>query len=135
MRPIWTISAFFLVAVLAVAFGAAGDASANTKKTGHAKHRVISQVTLQSVGPDGITGRVSGNQRACRRQRQVTVYRANSEPALPGVDVVASTWTHGDGSWALPGPQDPSQYLAVVGVKRARGIVCSSATSNPLVWG
>jgi hypothetical protein len=134
MRPIATPSALFLVVVLALAFGASGDAGAKAKQK-HAKHRVTSQVALQSVGPNGITGRVSGGARACRRQRQVTVYRANSEPALPGADVVASTWTHGDGSWALPGPQVPSQYLAVVGIKRAQDIVCSSATSNPLVWG
>jgi len=134
MRLIATASALFLVVVLALAFGAAGDAGAKTKQK-HPKHRVISQVTLQSVGPNGITGRVSGGQRACWRGRQVNVYRANSEPALPGGDFVASTWTHGDGSWALPGPQVPSQYLAVVGIKRAKGIVCTSATSNPLVWG
>jgi hypothetical protein len=134
MRPTGMTSAVLLVVVLALAFGATGDAGAKTKPK-HAKHRVTSQVTLQSVGPDGITGRVSGGERTCRGQRQVTVYRANSEPALPGADVVASTWTKADGSWALPGPQYPSQYLAVVGIKRAKGIVCSSATSNPLVWG
>jgi hypothetical protein len=135
MRPIGTISALLLVVVLTAGLGAAGEAGAKAQKKENAKQRVISQVTLQSVGPNGISGRISGDQRACRRQRQVIVYRANSEPALPGREVVASTWTRDDGSWAVPGPQGPSQYLAVVGIKHAKGIVCSSATSNPLVWG
>src|SRR3954453_4172497 len=134
MGRIGTISALLLVVALAVGLGTAGDAGAKTK-TGHAKHRGTSQVTLQSVGPNRITGRVSGGQRVCRRQREVTVYRVNSGPSVPSSEFVASTWTQGDGSWVVPGPMFPSQFFAVVEAKRANRVVCGSATSNPLVWG
>jgi hypothetical protein len=135
MRPIGTINALLLVVVLAVGLGAAGDAGAKTQKKGDAKHRVTSQATVQAVGPDGVAGRVSGADKACRAQRHVTVYRVNSGPSVPSSEFVASTWTHGDGSWAVPGPMYPSEFFAVVDPKSHKRVVCSPATSNSLLWG
>lgn len=48
MGPIRKISALCLVAVLALTLGVAGEAAA---KKSHAS----SQVTVQTVGPDGVT--------------------------------------------------------------------------------
>jgi hypothetical protein len=106
-------------------------------KKGHAakKPRVGSEAVLDSVGPDGITGRVSSAQGACRAQRHVTVYRVNTGASIPSGEFVAATWTHGDGSWSVPGPMYPSQFYAVVDSKSAKRVVCESATSNSLVWG
>jgi hypothetical protein len=122
--------ALVLVLVLAVASAAAAKSSKKAQRT-----HVTSQVTLQAVGPDGVSGRVSGSQKACRSQRQVTVYRVNSGPSVPSSEFVASTWTHGDGSWDVPGPMFPSEFYAVIGPKKAKQIVCSAATSNSLLWG
>jgi hypothetical protein len=134
MRPIGTLSTLFLVAVLAVS--SAADAAA--KKTGRAKSHqshASSQVIVQAVGPEGVTGRVSVSRKACRTQRQVTVYRVNSGPSVPSSEFVGSTWTHGDGSWALPGPLYPSEFFAVVSPRTAKRVVCGPATGNSLHWG
>jgi hypothetical protein len=105
MRPIGTISAV-LVAVLAASSAAASDAAA--KKTSRAKSHASSQVT---------------------------VHRVNSGPSVPSSEFVATTWTHGDGSWALPGPLYPSEFFAVVSPRSAKRVVCGPATSNSLLWG
>jgi hypothetical protein len=131
MRPIGRISVLCLALVLVVSLGVTAEAIAKkTKKT-----REASQVTVQAVGPNGVTGRVSGAQKTCRAQRQVTLYRVNSGPSFPSSEFVASTWTHGDGSWTVPGPMYPSEFFAVVGAKSAKRVVCGSAVSNSLLWG
>jgi hypothetical protein len=127
------IGAFCLAGVLGLALGGAGDATA--KKKHRAKTHETTQVTVQTVGPDGITGRIDGSDKACRAQRQITVYRVNSGPSVPSGEFVASTWTHGDGSWSVPGPMFPSEFFAVVDAKSAKRVVCSAATSNFLLWG
>ena len=103
---------------------------------GATKSRVGSHVTLRSVGPEGVRGQVAGKGKVCRAQRQITVYRVNSGPSVPSGEFVGTTWTHGDGSWEIPGPLYPSQFYAVVQRTRAKGVVCSAATSdNAPVWG
>jgi hypothetical protein len=133
MRRIGSIIALFLA--LAAVFSLGVVAGADAKKKGRAKVRKSSQVTLQAVGPDGLAGRVSGTEKACRAQRQVSVYRVNSTAAIPSAEFVAATWTHGDGSWSVPGPMYPSEFFAVIATKKAKRLVCSSASSNHLVWG
>jgi hypothetical protein len=132
MRSIGTLGLLWL-ALTVMVIGFAADAGA--KKKGRAKTQESSRVTVDAVGPDGLSGRVSGKGKVCRAQRQVTVYRVNSGPSVPSSEFVASTWTHGDGSWVIPAPMFPSQFFAVVEAKRAKRVVCSSGTSNPLVWG
>jgi hypothetical protein len=131
MRSIGRIGVLCLA--VAVSLGLAADAGASKK--GRAKSHVTSQVTVEAVGPDGVIGRVSGSQQACRAQRQVTLYRVDSPGSVPNNEFVASTWTHGDGSWEVPGPLFPSEFFAVVGAKKSKQVVCSSATSNHLLWG
>jgi hypothetical protein len=134
MRAIGRIRIVCLALTLAVGMGLAADAGAKAKK----KSKTVqesSQVTVQAVGPDGVSGRVSGGEKACRAQRHVTVYRVNSGPSVPSSEFVAATWTRGDGSWAIPGPMYPSEFFAVVDKTRAENVVCSGATSNSLLWG
>jgi hypothetical protein len=127
MRLSGKISTLCLALVLAVSLAAGADATA--KKTS-----VSSEVALQSVGPDGAAGHVTSG-RKCRAQRQVSFYRVNTGPSVPSSEPVTSTWTRGDGSWAVPGPLYPSEFFAVVQAKTAKGVVCQSATSNSLDWG
>jgi hypothetical protein len=116
---------------LALTFGqGATGATARAKKA-----HVGSQVNLQAVGPDGIVGRVGGKRGACRAQRHISIYRVNSESSIPSGEFYASTWTHGSGSFSIPGPVSPSEYYVVVDRKGAKGVVCSAATSNSQVWG
>jgi hypothetical protein len=132
MRSLGRIGVLCLALALAVTLGLASVATA--KK--HRKKRPVgTQAVVQAVGPDGIHGNVSGNTKACRSQRHVNVYRVNSGPSVPSSEFVASTWTRGDGSWAIPGPMYPSEFFAVVDSKRAKRVVCSAATSNSLPWG
>jgi hypothetical protein len=129
MRSIGRICVLCLVLALAAGLGFASAAGAKKAK----KTRVGSQVTVQAVGPNGVEGNVSGKGKVCRAQRHVNVYRVNSGPSVPSGEFVASTWTHGDGSWEIPAPVYPSQFYAVVDKKSAKRVVCSSATSNALV--
>jgi hypothetical protein len=133
MLRIGRIVVLFLALACVVSLGVVAGANAKKKK-GRAKAQG-SQVTLQTVGPDGLAGRVSAADKACRVQRQVSVYRVNSEPSVASAEFAGSTWTHGDGSWSVPGPMYPSEFFAVVDTKKAKRMVCSSASSNHLVWG
>src|SRR4051794_34612034 len=128
MRSIGRIGVLCITLALALSVGASSSAVAK-------KRHLSSQVSIQAVGPDGVTGRVAGPEKPCRAQRHVDVYRVNSGQSVPSGEFVASTWTHGDGSWEIPGPVYPSQFYAVVGAKSAKRVVCSSATSNAPVWG
>ena len=123
-----------LCLALTVLGGLTVAADAGAKKTKKKSHE-SSQITVQSVGPDGINGQVSGSAKACRSQRHVTVWRVNSGQSVPSAEFVTSTWTRGDGSWVIPGPMYPSEFFAVVDRKSAKRVVCSSATSNALHWG
>ena len=96
---------------------------------------VRSSVTLQAVGADGATGRVSSARRECRSQRRVDFYRVNSEESVPSNEPVGFTWTHGDGSWSIAPPLYPSEFVAVVAAKKTKRMACSAATSNSLDWG
>jgi hypothetical protein len=130
MRPVRKLSVLCLALVLAVSLGLATEAAAKTKKS-----HPGSAITLESVGPDAITGRISSDEGACRTQRHVTVYRVNTESSVPSGELVAATWTRGDGSWEIPGPLFPSEFYAVADRKTAKGIVCDPLTSNTLHWG
>jgi hypothetical protein len=132
MRSLGRIGVLCLALALAVTLGLASVATAKKHRK---KRQVGTQAVVQAVGPDGIHGNVSGNTKACRSQRHVNVYRVNSGPSVPSSEFVASTWTRGDGSWAIPGPMYPSEFFAVVDSKRAKRVVCSAATSNSLPWG
>jgi len=127
MRLSGKISTICLGLVLALSLVAAAGATAK-------KISVRSEIALQSVSPDGAVGQVISGRR-CRAQRQVSFYRVNSGPSVPSSEPVTTTWTRGDGSWAVPGPLYPSEFFAVVQAKRAKGVVCQSATSNSLDWG
>jgi hypothetical protein len=129
MRSTGKIGAIFLALVLTLGLGTAG-AAASTKKS-----RVSSEVSLQSVGPDGAGGQVSSSRKVCRAQRQVSFYRVNSGTSVPSSEPVASTWTRGDGSWTVPGPLYTSQFFAVVQRKSAKSVTCLSAVSNARYWG
>jgi hypothetical protein len=134
MRSIRKITAVGLSVAAAAGFTAATQASA--KKKPHKKQHVSSQIALQTAGVDGIGGRVSASGKACRSQRQVTLYRVNSQASVPTNEFIASTWTRGDGSWSFPGPQYPSLYFAEVSKKtvpktRKHGaVICRFAVSN-----
>jgi hypothetical protein len=128
MRSTGKIGVAFVTLVLALGLGMAADAVAK-------KSRVSSEISLQSVGPDGAGGQVTSSRKACRAQRQVSFYRVNSGSSIPSSEPVASTWTRGDGSWVVPGPLYTSQFFAVVQRKSARGVTCLSAVSNARYWG
>jgi len=130
MRSIDRIGVLCLAVALAVGLAPAATAAKKSKKS-----RVTTHAIVQSVGPDGVTGRVLGNRVACRAQREVTLFRVNSGPSVPSGEFVAVTWTRGDGSWTVPGPAYPGEFLAVVDAKSAKRVVCSAATSNSLHWG
>ena len=135
------ITALFLALVLAAGMAVASDTGA--KKKTHRKAHVTSLVSLQAAGPDGFSGRVSGRGRrgkVCRGQRLVSIYRVNSGPSVPSNEFVTTTWTHGDGSWSLPGPQYPGQYFAVVEKKtiprhkRSGAVICRYGASDGATW-
>jgi hypothetical protein len=125
-----------LCLALAVVLSVGTVSSAGAKKGRSAKKpRVDTEAVLQSVGPDGIAGRVSSTQGACRAQRHVTVYRVNTSASVPSSEFVGATWTRGDGTWSIPGPMYPSQFFAVVDSKSTKRVVCESDTSNSRVFG
>jgi hypothetical protein len=127
------VLAVALVAVLALGLTVGADA----KPRAH----VGSSVTLESAGPDGLSGKVSAGGKGCRAQRQVAIYRVNSGASVPSSEFLTSTWTRGDGSWALTGPQYPGQYWAEVQrktvpkAKGGRALICRSAVSGGATWG
>ena len=116
-----------------MSLGFTAGAAANERN--HQKRHQSSAIALLSVGPDAVTGHVSSDEKPCRVQRQVTISRPNTESSVPSGELVARTWTRGDGSWAVPGPLFPSEFFAVAEQKSAKGIVCDPVTSNTLVWG
>jgi hypothetical protein len=132
MRSLGRIGVLCLALAVVVSLGLASVATAKKHRK---KRQVGTQAVVQAVGPDGIQGQVSGNAKACRSQRHVAVYRVNTGPSVPSSEFVASTWTRGDGSWALPGPMYPSEFFAVIDSKSAKRVICSPATSNSLAWG
>jgi hypothetical protein len=116
--------------LVALSLVPAAGAAAKAKKS-----HPSSAIAVESVGPDAVTGHVSSDGRACRVQRQVTLYRVNSGSSVPSGEFVGSTWTRADGSWSVAGPLYPSEFFAVVERKSAKGVVCAPATSNSLRWG
>jgi hypothetical protein len=128
MRLTGIPSALCLALVLAMSATGVADGAGG-------KSRVSSTVTFNSLTADGASGSVSSRRGICRAQRQVVFYRVNSEGSIQSSERVASAWTHGDGSWAIPGPIYPSEFFAVVQRKSSHGVVCRSAVSNSLHWG
>jgi hypothetical protein len=104
----------------------AGDAAA-------ARKQVATTATLESVSADGVSGRVSTPQAACRRQRTVTVYMRNSDSPTTAV-LFGSTTTAGDGSWSVGRWAYPGEYYAVVAARAPRHFACVTATSNSVTW-
>jgi hypothetical protein len=137
MGSLRKITATGLAVVIAAGFIVATEAGA--KKKSHKKRFVGSQITLQQASVEGISGRVFSN-KDCRRQRQVGLYRVNSQASVPSNEYVTSTWTRGDGSWTFPGPQFPGLYFAEVSKrklpktkkkgKKKGAVVCGFADSN-----
>jgi hypothetical protein len=103
----------------------AGDAAA--------RKPVGTTATLGSVSADGVSGRVSSPQAACRRQRTVTVYMRNSD-SPPTAVPFGSTITAGDGSWSIGRWAYPGEYYAVVAARTPRHYACATATSNSKTW-
>jgi|SRR5690349_10987262 len=134
MRSIRKITAVVLSVAAAASFTVATQATA--KKKTHKKQHVSSRIALQVAGVDGISGRVSAHSKACRSQRQVLLYRVNSQASVPTNEFIASTRTRGDGSWTFPAPQSPSLYFAEVSKQtipktRKHGpVICRFAVSN-----
>src|SRR5215207_3890963 len=86
MGSIDRIGVLCLAVALAVGLAPAATAAKKSKKS-----RVTTHAIVQSVGPDGVTGRVLGNRAACRAQREVTLFRVNSGPSVPSGEFVAVT--------------------------------------------
>ena len=88
------------------------------------------------ASPTGISGHVSAGGNSCTGQRQVGLYKVNSQDSHPTNEYVTSTWTKGDGSWSFPTPQYPGLYFAEVSAKtipknrRHGAVVCRFAISN-----
>ena len=135
MRP------FLRIGVLAVALAAVFALGLTVGADAKPKAHIGSSVTLESAGPDGFSGEVSASGKACRAQRQVGIYRVNSGGSVPSSEFVTSTWTHGDGSWTLPGPQYAGKNWAEVQrktvpkAKGGRALICRSALSGGATWG
>jgi hypothetical protein len=119
-------------AVLIVATFAVGSLFAPT--AGAHRAAVQTSVSLQTVGPDGATGRVTSPRKECRSQRRVDFYRVNSEQSVPSKEPAGFTWTKGDGSWSIPPPLYTSKFVALVAAKKTKRAVCAAATSNSLGW-
>jgi hypothetical protein len=96
---------------------------------------VGSSVSLDTVGADGAVGHVSSARGECRSQRRVSFYRVNSEQSVPSTEPAGVTWTGGDGSWSIPPPLYPSEFIAMLEVKKTKRTHCTPATSNSLSWG
>src|SRR3954453_11305266 len=120
MPSVGRTSLLCLLLALGMILGVATGAGAKTRTKTHTS----STAAVESVGPDAVNGRVSSDERACRVQRQVSLYRVNSGPGVPSGEFVATTYTRGDGSWSVPGPLYPSEFYAVAERKTARGVVC-----------
>jgi hypothetical protein len=134
MGPAGRIAAVFLVVVATACLGVATTAGA--KKKHHKKQTFSSSITLDAASATGISGRVSAKGKSCTGQRQVGLYKVNSQDSLPTNEYVTSTWTKGDGSWSFPTPQYPGLYFAEVSTKtipknrRHGAVVCRFAVSN-----
>jgi len=119
-----TIGVLCLALVLGIGLGA-GSASGKTKK------RPPSQITLDSVTPDGAHGRVSSARGACVGDRTVTLYQeatwTTNQTSVP----VATTHTSPSGAWSIDRATYPGLYYATVGPKRIKTTVCRDAGSNP----
>jgi hypothetical protein len=126
------IGVLCLAVVLAFALST-GIAGAKKRHKKDAKV-VSSQVTLESVGPDGANGIVSSPRSDCLVDRTVTLYMVGSEGSLRTADPVAATRTRRDGSWTAAlfagHALYPGDYYAVVDAKRSSGIACATATSG-----
>ena len=137
IRSIRRICVLCVAAAIAAGFGTVGAASAKRAKKSH----VASQVFFRSIGANGISGRVSAQGKKgkpCRGQRQVVIYRVNSQDSVPSSQPVAITWTGGDGGWTLAGPQNPGMYWAQVYKRtvktkkkgKKRTVICGGAFSD-----
>jgi hypothetical protein len=106
--------------------GMSGEASA-------ARKQVDSTVNLDALSADGVAGKVSSSQAACRAKRTVTVYMVNTSSPSTTVPFGAAI-TSGDGSWSIQDWAYPGEYFAVVADRTTRHFVCETATSNPKTW-
>ena len=111
-----------------VLMGMSGEASAARKQVGSA-------ATIEALSADGIAGRVSTPQAACRAKRAVTVYMVNSTNSSNTTTVpVGTAITSGDGTWSIQEWAYPGEYFAVVADRKTRHFVCRGSTSNSQVW-
>ena len=134
MGSLGRVVALVLVVVAAAGLGMASAAGA--KKKHHKKQTIGSAISLDAASTTGISGHVTAKGKTCTAQRQIGLYRVNSQGSLPTSEYVTSTWTKGDGSWAFPNPQYPGLYFAEVSTKtvpknrRHGAVVCRFAVSN-----
>jgi hypothetical protein len=133
MRRVGNIAClcFAIAATLALAIA---PASAHKHKAHKARKAVDSAMTLDSVSADGFSGRLSTAERACRDQRQVTVYMVNSSGSVPSSVPFGTAVTRSDGSWSLGGWAYPGEYYAVAAQSKTKRLLCESAMSNSKSW-
>jgi hypothetical protein len=114
--------ALIALLVVACAFVLTG-----TSRGAIAPERVKTRVKLTSVGPEGLTGKVSSKAARCRKHRRVAVFYDSAR--YP--ERIGKTWTDADGHFALAAPPATGLYHAHVTKKRAGShLTCRTATSE-----
>ena len=103
-----------------------GEAAAARKQVG-------STAAIEALSADGVAGRVSSAQAACRAKRTVSVYMVNTADPASSVPF-GTAITSGDGTWSIQEWAYPGEYFAVVPDRKTRHFVCRGATSNSQVW-
>jgi hypothetical protein len=120
-----------LAMAAAVAVSVIGVSRADAKK---ARVAAASNITLESLSPNGASGSVSSTHQACLGQRTVTLYREESWTSIPTSGPWATTRTRADGSWVVPGPLPQGSFYAVVGPQQVEKkhvrLTCEDATSG-----
>jgi hypothetical protein len=102
-------------------------------KANAARKQVSATAAIEALSADGIAGRVSTPQDACRAKRNVTVYMVNS--GSPSTTLPYGTAiTSGDGTWSIRDWAYPGEYFAVITGRTTRHFLCRPATSDHRTW-
>jgi hypothetical protein len=137
MRSKVTVGVFCLALAVVFALGVASGADAKKKHKRPAK-LVGTEITLESVGPDGAEGVVSSPRAECLGDRTVRLYMKESEGTFTTWGLVASGQTRADGSWSAAQYAGHTlytgEYHAVVEQERAGRLLCRDAVSNERSW-
>jgi hypothetical protein len=128
-----TVGVFCLALAVVFALGVTSGADAK-KKHRRAIKAVGTQITLESVGPDGAEGVVSSTRAECVGDRTVRLYMKESEGTFTTWGLAASAQTRSNGSWSAalyPGHTlYTGEYHAVVEQERNGRLLCRDAVSN-----